>query len=94
MPRKRRLSKSRPGDLVAWEMIFQAGHDYFEDAKDAGIDVDEYGRADHAAVAEAWQRLGAEYLESWTDRHAEPWALREFGSPTTNRKLRRRRGDR
>jgi hypothetical protein len=72
-------------------MIFQAGHDYFDDAKDAGIVVDEYGRADNAAVAEAWQRLGAEYLETWADKHVEPWAFREFGPPAGRGKHRRRR---
>ncbi|MBY5349573.1 hypothetical protein [Rhizobium leguminosarum] len=81
MPRKRRKSKAQPHDMTAWEMIFQAGRDYFDDAKDAGIEVDEYGRVDHATVAQAWQRLGAEYLDNWTDKHAEPWALREFGQP-------------
>lgn len=89
MPRKRRLSKARPRDLVAWSMIFTAGRDYFDDAKDAGIQVDEYGRVDNASVAEAWQRLCAEYLESWTDPHAEPWALRKFGSPAIRGKRRR-----
>ncbi|MBB4290611.1 hypothetical protein GGE16_002651 [Rhizobium leguminosarum] len=88
MPRKRRKSKVQPDDLIAWEMIFQAGSDYFGDAKDAGIEVDEYGRADDATVAEAWQRLGAEYMETWTDKHSEPWALREFGQPAVRRRRR------
>lgn len=90
MPRKRRKSKAHPDDLMAWEMIFQTGRDYFDDAKDAGIEVDEYGRADDAIVAEAWQRLGAEYMENWTDKHSEPWALKEFGPPTVRRGKRRR----
>ncbi|MBY5760932.1 hypothetical protein HFO07_30530 [Rhizobium leguminosarum] len=90
MPRKRRKSKAHPDDLMAWEMLFQAGRDYFDDAKDAGVEVDEYGRADHATVAEAWQRLGAEYLESWTDKQSEPWALREFGQPGIRHRRQRR----
>ncbi|MBY2906065.1 hypothetical protein [Rhizobium leguminosarum] len=71
-------------------MLFQTGRDYFDDAKDAGIEVDEYGRADGAIVAEAWERLGAEYMENWTDKHSEPWALKEFGQPTARRSKRRR----
>lgn len=89
MPRKRRKSKARPDDLQTWEMIFQSGHDYFDDAKDAGIEVDDYGRADDAAVAEAWQRLGTEYLDTWADKHTEPWALREFGPPAVSGRRRR-----
>lgn len=91
MPRKRRKSKAAPNDLLAWTMIFESGRDYFDDAKDAGIEVDEYGRADNAAVAEAWQRFGAEYLETWATKHVEPWALREFGPPAGRLRRRPRR---
>lgn len=89
MPVKRRKSKVRPDDLLAWQMLFQSGHDYFDDLPTAGIETDNYGRVDRAIAEAAWRRFGDEFMATWQDKYVEPWALEEFGEPRPRGKRRR-----
>jgi hypothetical protein len=88
MPVKRRKAKVRPGDLAAWETAFISEFDFFGDLEWAGIETDAYGRPSREELAAAWHRLGEAFLDQYNDPHVEPFALREFGMPNTNRRRR------
>lgn len=78
--RTRRTRNRRPDELRAWSGFFKFGHDYFSDL----TALDLHSEADaRKAAPEAWQRLGAAFLETWqpTSARQEPWALVEFGPP-------------
>ena len=90
MPAKRRNSKRRTSsnaEVEAWSDLFTCGYDFFGDLEPWGFprnnDAD---RAARAAAPEAWQRLGAAFLENWSPHPAPgqrqtPWAVEEFGYP-------------
>jgi hypothetical protein len=90
MPVKRRRGKGRPEELRLWRDIFTFEYDFFDEAAEAGITTDSYGRVDRAEAEEAWHRLGAEFLETFSDPVTVPWALREFGEPGPIGRRRRR----
>ena len=84
MPVKRRATKRRGGsaeELDAWGLTFSAGYDFFESLPEIGVPIDQHGRPDRATAEEAWHRLGAQFLAEYRPRHADPWALSEFGEP-------------
>ena len=85
MPVKRRTAKRRldpAAEVAIWESVFDSGRDFFDDLKDLGVPLDQYGRPEPAAAEQAWQRLGARYLATRTpNSRREPWALIQFGEP-------------
>jgi hypothetical protein len=90
MPVKRRLSKRRLGDTAeaeAWSELFQCGDDFFGDLEPLGFhSTRDGGRAARSAAAEAWDRLGAFYMQNiWPHQdqsvRKKPWALEKFGYP-------------
>ena len=80
MPVRRRVPKARPIEIEMWRMMFTAGFDFFNDLEPLGYASEAEARA---AAPEAWRRLGAEFLRTWTPTGATetPWALEEFGEP-------------
>lgn len=81
MPVKRRFAKrrfNRAAELAAWSGIFECGHDFFGDLDAFGFESE---KAAQKAAHEAWRRLGADFLASWTGGTREPWALSQFGKP-------------
>ncbi|WP_237684123.1 hypothetical protein [Pseudaminobacter soli (ex Zhang et al. 2022)] len=81
MPIRKRVDRRRAEALPAWRMVFQSGHDYFEDLADIGVPVDAYGRPDRAEAEAAWRQFGDLFLAECEDDF-EPWALSEFGPPS------------
>jgi hypothetical protein len=90
MPVRKRISRRRE-HLPAWSMVFQAGHDYFDDLQSIAVATDDYGRPDRKEVQAAWLKFGAAFLDQYNDRHHVPWAMRVFGEPW--RKHRRARAE-
>lgn len=81
-------------ELKAWSMTFKSGHDYLRALTPIGIAINEWHQPAREVAAEAWQRLGAAFLERRPpDEPVEPWALRTFGDPRA-RPLPVRRGRR
>jgi|GEM_PF-4492680 len=80
---RRRRGHGSAAEAAAWEMVFDAGYDFFGELRDLGVvSVDAYGRVDPADAAEAWRRLGAHHLAGRKpDSHRPCWAVREFGFP-------------
>ena len=84
MPTKRRTAKRRgagSAELEAWTEVFLFGYDFSGGIAKAGISA-QLGQPDRAALEEAWQRLGPQFLCKWGglgDR--EIWAIRELGDP-------------
>lgn len=81
--RRVRVSRVDPvAEVNAWGEIFDAGYDFFGEAQEFGIALDEHGRADEETARAAWRRLGAFYLARRTiDPSRPPWALERFGQP-------------
>ena len=84
MPLKRRIDKRRSlnefAPLQDWLIFFKTGHDYLRDLHRYGLATDEAARI---AGADAWKRLGSEFMETW-EPHASarwPWAYEEYGAP-------------
>jgi len=81
MPVRTRKNRRRPvADAAAWECVFSSEFDFFGDLRDAGVQTDAYGRPDREEARAAWQRLGAEFLSTFSGSH-QPWALDQFGVP-------------
>ena len=96
MPRKLRAAKYRydaEAELKRFAMVFICGADYFSETglpEACHVWPPEKRpaarRAWRAGVKDAWQRLGARFLERWVPKgpppHPQtPWALDEFGPP-------------
>ena len=89
MPVKRRKAKARPEDLAAWSTYFECGFDFFGDLADAGVTAQHSEEPSREAALQAWQRLGAAFMEQFTAEQAQqrhprtepPFAVREFGMP-------------
>lgn len=82
MPVRRRTQRRRRDELQAWWGVFESRFDFFHEVTSYGSDEDLTSEfVDRAA--EAWQRLGADFLAEWqpTQAIAVPWAVREFGEP-------------
>ena len=85
MPAKRRASKRRADAAPAWSVLFETGHDYFGDLRPFGIHDDATA---HAGAREAWAQFGDAFLrgrDPLQQNRAQPWALEEFGKPSTRR---------
>lgn len=82
MPVKRRASKRRVdprAEVEAWETVFECEYDFFGDLEPWGFTSDE---EKYAAAPDAWQRLGAMFLETYDNPDKPiPWALEAFGPP-------------
>lgn len=96
MPVKKRASKARIyrahghsfTELEIWKYTFLCGSDLLGDV--AYFDLApmvEHCTVDPAYAREAWGRLGEDFLAGLQpdDRDETPWALREFGDPSTCR---------
>jgi hypothetical protein len=69
-------------EAEAWDCTFETGRDFFGDLPAMGVVLDEYNRADAAAIEEAWHRLGHIFLNNRRpDLHRKAWALMKFGEP-------------
>jgi hypothetical protein len=83
MPVKRRFPKRRSAidqiGLADWSMTFMTGRDYMGELAPFGLNED----AARQAARAAWQRLGAQFMNSWEPSRARdlPWAYTEFGQP-------------
>jgi hypothetical protein len=70
-------------ELKAWSMTFRFGRDYFRTLKVVGVDP----QADYAhfyeKAAEAWERLGSLFMQTWKPDPGRPipWAVEQFGNP-------------
>lgn len=83
MPVKRRTAKHRGSSLEeakAWGMAFCSGHDFLGELVPYGFTWGDDDAVQEAAE-EAWQRVGALYLDAVHDRSLTPWALEQFGEP-------------
>lgn len=84
MPTKRRTPKRRPDrgeELETWTEVFLFGHDFSGGIEKAGLSA-HLGQPDRAAIEEAWQRLGPQFLTTWNGHgDREIWAVRELGDP-------------
>jgi hypothetical protein len=96
MPVKRRMAKRRvdpAAEVAAWDCMFDAGHDFFDDLRDIGVTAHHDRWADRVTIEAqrsellelteaAWHRLGHLFLiERKPDPHRTPWALGQFGEP-------------
>lgn len=87
MPVRRRKSKARPDEAIAWVMYMQSGFDFFSDLVEAGI-VEDRHVVPRELAEETWRRIGDDVLGAMEDLHIgfrppeRPiWAEREFGPP-------------
>jgi hypothetical protein len=78
-------------EILQWRLVFETGHNWFDDVPGLGADpaVDRRGwdAADGpylAAVRAAWARLGVAFMAQWVPEEEGDtvWALRAFGDPT------------
>lgn len=81
-PRPKNNKRRGVAGLDEWESVFASGFDFFDELPPCGIDTDAYGRPDIEAARQAWERLGAEFMQ--LPRHPDlgpSWAELEFGGP-------------
>ncbi|EIG56230.1 hypothetical protein [Bradyrhizobium sp. WSM1253] len=78
--RGRKKKRCTVADAAAWYDVFSSEFDFNGDLADAGVETDAYGRPDREEARKAWQRLGAEFLSTFTDSF-QPWGLEQFGEP-------------
>lgn len=94
MPRKRRYSKrnlSPEAELEIWGPVFECGHAFSGDLADVGLidpdSLEAYPQREAITAAfmraahEAWDRLGAIFLERTTWAENDLWVLAQFGQP-------------
>lgn len=92
MPVKRRRAKRRDdvAELEAWRSWFETGVAFSGELEEFGavepqsVWPPENREAAMAVARDAWNRLGAAFLEtlSPTDVTKVPWALEQFGEPS------------
>lgn len=94
MPVKRKKPKrviSSAVQLESWRSTFATGHDFFGELEPLGIVERPVTRSEAesqaaraafvAAVRDAWNELGADFLAEWQSLQM-PWALEQFGEPS------------
>jgi len=71
-------------ELENWRMVFETGHNFFTWDHNIGVDARDEA-AFLPAARDAWQRLGAAFLDGWEPGYTNvkrPWALEQFGDPS------------
>lgn len=79
MPIKRRLQKHRFANFTEvelWASTFETGADMLGLLEHSGI-----GPVQHDDIAEAWRRLGPQFLATRDRTRPEPWAITNLGAP-------------
>jgi hypothetical protein len=82
MPRRSRRQRATfdlEAELFAWDLVFEAGHDYLGDLVAYRVPWGEKVPLDLAR--EMWRKIGAEWLERRQPKGFYPWALETFGPP-------------
>ncbi|OCO99791.1 hypothetical protein BC374_24180 [Ensifer sp. LC13] len=89
MPVRRKANKRRSGEVEAWAIYFQSGHDFFDELGSLGL-TEESARP---IAEETWRRIGADvitYLDRFYDGYHPParpyWAEAEFGPADTRKR--------
>lgn len=75
---KRRMSYQQYWDI--WSIVLASGRDFFGELPGIGVKVDEYGRPDREAAADAWAALGEEVIRK-NAIAGRTWGEIEFGRP-------------
>lgn len=94
MPVKRRHSKRRvqgAAELDAWSGVFDSGYDFFDELPDIGVETDANNQVPDDVLREAWERLGAAYLETvdGVNGRTGTHALEKFAMPVKKRAAKR-----
>lgn len=83
MPVKRRNAKrlvSAEREYQIWAVLFLAGRDFFDEAKEIGLAVEVDRILPIEAARNAWRRFGARHIAE-EPRGRPCWAERELGPP-------------
>lgn len=89
MPVRSRRSKRRQAVGVgAWFDVFEGEFDFFGELEAAGVDLNRHGKPDLEVARTAWGELGEAFMEEFHARYPDgahfiPWAVEQFGLPTT-----------